>query len=115
MKEMNMTPLLLDEAGLQAFIDSSPIAAVYFSAPDCAVCTVLQPKLLAMLAAEYPKVACAEVDCARSRVLAAAYSVFTIPTLIVFTQSRESFRMARSFGLVALAAQLERPYSVLYG
>ncbi len=110
-----MTPLLLDEAGLHAFVDSSPISAVYFSAPDCAVCTVLQPKLLAMLAAEYPRIACAEVDCARSRALAAAYGVFTIPVLIVFTQGRESFRLSRAFGLAALAAQLARPYSLLYG
>ncbi len=113
-----MTPLpkdLFDNDALEGFIQSSPICIVYFSAPGCGVCEVLKPKLMRMLAAEFPLIARAQVDCAEARALAAAQSVFSIPSVIVFTQGRESLRMTRSFGLADLADQLRRPYSVLYG
>lgn len=106
---------LSDSAELDDFVQSSPICIVYFSAPGCGVCEVLKPKLMHMLEAEFPLIARAEVDCAESRALAAAQSVFSIPSVIVFTQGRESLRMSRSFGLAELAEQLTRPYSVLYG
>lgn len=102
-------------ADLEDFVKSSPICIVYFSAPGCGVCEVLRPKLMQMLETEFPLIARAQVDCAESRTLAAAQSVFSIPGVIVFTQGRESLRMMRSFGLADLAEQLTRPYSVLYG
>lgn len=106
---------LTDVAQLKAFVQSSPITLVYFGAPDCAVCTVLKPKLFEMLAARFPQVAGAEVDCAQARPLAAEYGVFAIPSVVAFIEGGESFRLARAFGLAELAAQLERPYTLLYG
>lgn len=110
-----MSELLSDALTLKRFLAVHPICALYFSAPDCAVCGVLKPKLIAMLTQEFPKIGVGEVDCALSPSLAAAYSVFTVPSLIIFTEGRESLRKSRSFGLTALAAELERPYSLLYG
>jgi thiol-disulfide isomerase/thioredoxin len=109
-----MPQLLSDTVALVGFIHAHPMCAVYFSAPGCAVCKALKPKLIYMLAERFPEIALGEVDCALSPATAAEYSVFTIPTLTVFTLGKESLRKSRSFGLAGLASELERPYSLVF-
>ena len=103
-----------DTAALEGFVEAHPMCALYFTTPDCAVCKVLKPKLIDMLGEEFPKIAFAEVDCSLSPALAAGNSVFTVPTLVVFTLGKESLRKSRSFGLGALASELERPYFLVF-
>lgn len=110
-----MSERLTDKVALEGFLQAHAMCALYFTTPDCAVCKVLKPKLIDMLAQEFPEMAFAEVDCALSPALAAGHSVFAVPTLIVFTLGKESQRKSRSFGLGALASELERPYSLLFG
>lgn len=106
---------LFDADGLSRFLQKNPLCAVYFSGPDCAVCTVMQPKLFELLQRRFPKLALAEVDCAASTELAAQQMVFTIPTLIVYLDGREGIRKVRSFGLGELADELARPYGIFTG
>ena len=110
-----MPELLSNAAALGQFVHSHPICVLYFSTPDCGVCAALKPKLGAMLKQEFPKIAFAEVDCALSPALAAGCRVFSVPTLILFTQGKESLRKSGFFGLAVLAGELERPYSLAYG
>jgi len=97
------------------FIAQHPMAAVYFSGPDCGVCTTLKPKLLRLFTERFPKLAVAEVDCGVQRELAAQQGVFTIPTLIVYLESREGLRKTRSLSPGQVEAELERPYSICFG
>ena len=110
-----MPQRLSDAVGLEDFVHSHPMCALYFTAPGCTVCKALKPKLIDMLAEDFSEIRFGEVDCALSPALAAGYSVFTVPTLIVFTLGKESLRRSRSFGLGALASELARPYSLVYG
>ena len=95
-----------------AWLSDHPLCAVYFSAPDCAVCEVLKPKLFELLQQRFPKLALGEVDCSVSAELAAQQMVFTIPTLIVYFEGREGIRQVRSFSLGELAGELARPYGI---
>jgi len=106
--------LLTDAAAVDAFLRTGDMCAVYFTGADCGVCKALKPKLVEMLAERFPQLVFGEVDCAETPDLAAMHSVFTVPTLIVFTRGKESLRRSRSFGIGELAAQLERPYSLLF-
>jgi len=106
---------IIDAGQLDAFIANSPLAAVYFSGPDCAVCEALKPKLMALLAERFPALAVATVDCGRHGALAAQQRVFSIPTLVLFMDGREAGRYVRAFSPAAVAADLERPYSILHG
>lgn len=110
-----MSELLFSADAVDGFLASHPICALYFSAPNCAVCDVLKPKLIAMLTRRFPRIGIGEVDCSQLPSLAAGYSVFTVPSLVVFTEGKESLRKMRSFGIAALASELERPYSLFYG
>jgi thioredoxin-like negative regulator of GroEL len=108
-----MTEQLNSLEAFERFINASPIAAVYFSGPDCNVCEVLKPKVMDMFVQRFPAIALAEVDCGIQTALAAQQSVFAVPTLIVYIEGRESIRKARSFSPAAVAAELARPYSIL--
>lgn len=103
-----------DNAELSRFVHEHPICVLYLTTPNCGVCKVLKPKLMGMLTERFPGVGFAQVDCTAAPVLAADMGVFTVPTLILFTDGRESLRKARSFGVEELAASLKRPYRMLY-
>ena len=106
--------LLNDQQALDAFTGAHPIGVLYFTGPDCAVCKALKPRLREMLARDFPEAGFAEVDCAASPALSADLGVFTLPTVILFIDGRESLRRSRAFGLGELAEALQRPYSLLY-
>lgn len=108
-------PIILENPPQFAeFVRQNPVAAVYFSGPDCAVCQVLKPRIVALLQQEYPRVAVALVDSAAAPELAAQQSVFAVPTLMVYFDGQEMLRLARNFSPAQLAEALERPYALFF-
>lgn len=115
MTEQPTTPKpLTSDATFEEFIREHPLAAVYFSGPDCGVCTTLKPKLLRLVAERFPALAVAEVDCGLYRAVAAQRGVFIVPTLIVYLEGREGFRKVRSFSPGQVEAALARSYSLFF-
>ena len=105
---------ILNETQFGGFIRDHSAAALWFSAPDCSVCRVLLPKVAEMLEQEFPRLVLARVDCAASPALAAARGVFTIPTLLLFFDGRETQRLTRNFSLGQIRESLVRPYRLLF-
>lgn len=110
-----MPTTLETTAQFTAFLQQNPAAAVYFSGPDCGVCQVLKPRIMALLQRDYPRIAVALVDCAAAVELAAQRSVFAVPTLMVYFDGQEMVRLARNFSPAQLAEALERPYALFFG
>jgi len=109
-----MTHPILTVNDFAGFIGQNALCVVYFSGPGCAVCEQLRPKLFGLLNSEFPQVPIAQVDCADQKVLAAEQRVFSIPTLVIFAEGRESQRFVRSFSPTEVARQLLRPYQLCY-
>ena len=99
---------------LEALLTSSPITAVYFSGNRCGVCHALRPKIEEMIAKEFPQIPLLEIATEQQPEIAAQYSVFTLPVLIVYIDGREGPRFARSFGLAEVREALERPYNLIF-
>jgi len=99
---------------LRGLIGSVPAVLAYFSTPDCNVCRALKPKVEQLLAKTFPEMQSIHVDCAACPEVAAAFSVFSVPTLVVFFEGREWLRKGRSVSLAELRAGLERPYGMLF-
>ncbi|HEY0720120.1 MAG TPA: thioredoxin family protein [Gammaproteobacteria bacterium] len=112
---MMMNRLITRETDLRTLLQEHPAVLIHFSAPDCGVCHSLKPRIAALVAAQFPRLVLAEVDCAASPELAAQQRVFTIPVLLLFLEGRESLRLARNFHLAELRDQLARPYTLLFG
>ena len=98
---------------LEHYLAAHRGALVYFTAPDCAVCGALEPRVQAMAGELFPALALARVDCAQAPELAAQTGVFTIPTVIVYFEGQEAIRKARNFSLIELRDAIDRPYRIL--
>ena len=107
-------PLVDSLPELEQRIQRAAALAVWFSGPDCRVCSDLKPKLASLLDSRFPLMETALVDCARTADVAARYQVFSVPTLLVFFDRRESLRKVRNMSLRSLESELQRPYHLLF-
>ena len=99
---------------MQDFVSGHPAAAVYFAGDGCNVCSVLFPKVAALLAQEFPRLGLARVECGRHPAIPAQHGVFSVPTLIVFFDGHEALRYARNISIGELRQALQRPYRLLF-
>lgn len=92
---------------IEALINTNEILLLYFSSKSCGVCKVIKPKLDEMLKA-YPKLKSLQIDVEGNIKLAAAYSVFTLPAVIVFVNGKETIREARYINLEEIENKIDR-------
>jgi thioredoxin 1 len=97
-----------------SFISSNKAAAIYFSTPDCNVCKVLKPKLIELLAVEFPLIQFAYVNCEEAKELAAQQNIFSVPTILFLFEEKEFIRKARFMNLDKLENELSRIYSMIF-
>lgn len=97
------------------FLSDNPATLVYFAGEGCGVCAALRPKVAALLVQTFPRLAFGVIDCEHAPELAAAESVFAVPTVVAYFEGKEFLRMSRSFSMAELRAELERPYALFFG
>lgn len=86
---------------------------VYFSAPTCNVCHALKPKLLEAIDTNFKEFEIVSVDTSVSQDIAAHFSVFTIPTVLVFLDGREFLRKSRHMSVDEVIREIKRPYEIM--
>lgn len=85
------------------------MAMVYVSRPDCGVCTALKPRVAAAVKA-YPKIELRSVDLEAIPAAAGAFSVFTVPAILVYVDGKEAIREARHVSVDDLFSRVDRLY-----
>lgn len=96
------------------FINENDAVLGYFSHEKCNVCKTLKPKLVNHFKAHFPKFELAYSDVEINPELAAHYSVFTVPVIVIFFEGKEFIRKARSFGIGELSELINRPYELMF-
>jgi thioredoxin-like negative regulator of GroEL len=86
----------------------------YFSNESCQVCKVLKPKIGNFLLTQYPKIRPLYIDISQHPELAATHSIFAVPTVLVFFEGKEFYRISRNIGIEELKRMIDRPYSLLF-
>lgn len=99
---------------VQETIQQKPAVALYFSAPSCNVCHALKPKLFAALQENFKELEILSVDVSEDQAVAAHFSVFAIPTLLVFLDGREFLRKSRHMSVGEVVAEIARPYEIMF-
>ncbi|MCB1874438.1 MAG: thioredoxin family protein [Chromatiales bacterium] len=86
----------------------------YFSTQSCNVCKSLKPKIGELIERQFPQMSTVYVDCELSPAIAGQYQVFAVPTILGFFDGREWLRKGRAVSMAELAAELKRPYDLLF-
>ncbi|HHT69114.1 MAG TPA: thioredoxin family protein [Firmicutes bacterium] len=89
------------------------MALLYFGSQTCGVCRDMLPKVEKLLA-DYPNIKGAYVEADSVPELAAAFSVFTLPALLVYAEGKEVIREARHISLVDVTERVDRYYGLLF-
>lgn len=87
---------------------------VYFSHEQCSVCKVLKPKVQSLLSENFPKMPMFYSDTMEQGEVAAQNRIFSVPTVLVFFDGKETFRFSRNIGLDELKRAIARPYSMIF-
>ena len=79
-------------------IRTAPAMLAYFSTPQCTVCTVLRPKVEALLT-DYPEVEFLFIDVTAHPEVSGQHLVFAAPTIALFMDGREMRRYSRNLAM----------------
>lgn len=96
-------------------LQNNDAVLLYFSSPGCNVCHVLKPKLIDAVTEVFPLFVIESIDIAETPEVASHFSVFTIPTVLVFFQGREFLRKSRHMSVGEVVNAIERPYTLMAG
>ncbi|WP_157797105.1 MULTISPECIES: thioredoxin family protein [Clostridium] len=98
---------------IEGLINDNEILLLYFSSKSCGVCKVIKPELDKVLKL-YPNIKTVQIDVEGNIKLAASYSVFTLPAVIVFVNGKETIREARYINVEEIKNRLDRYYKIIY-
>ena len=83
---------------------------IYFSGEHCSVCHDLKPKVEKELSTHFPQIKLFEVNATLHKQIASHFTVFSIPTMLLFFDGREFQRVGRNISLHAFMEDIRRPY-----
>ncbi|MHB1107179.1 MAG: thioredoxin family protein [Lutibacter sp.] len=99
---------------LENILQDTIAVLLYFSTDSCNVGEALEPKVYDLLKTDFPKIDFYKIDMNFSPEIAAKYSAFVEPTILVFFESKETIRKSRNIGIHELQSAILRPYKLIF-
>jgi len=99
---------------IQSKIRNNNATMLYFSGEDCGVCHALMPKIKESFSSNFPKIEQIYISASQYPQIAASFSVFTIPTIIVFFDGKEFIKKSRHISVSGLNEEIQRPYGLFF-
>jgi len=97
---------------IETFIKENDMTLIYFSTKDCSVCHALLPKVKNMLL-KYHNIKSGRVEMTEVLEATGKYSVFTIPTILVFIHGKETIRKSRHLSIYEIEDTIKRYYEMI--
>lgn len=97
---------------IKKIIEENLAVMLYFSAPTCNVCHALKPKLLDAIESNF-KFKIVSVDTSIEQEIAANFSVFAIPSVLIFLGGKEFLRKSRHMSVDEVIREIKRPYEIM--
>src|SRR6056297_2953843 len=99
---------------LKEIIKNNPAVMVYFTTPGCNVCKALKPKIKQLLSDHFSKVEFIEINAEEHTELSADFSVFAVPTILIYFNGTEHYRKSRYISIQEISTLISRPYHLLF-
>jgi thioredoxin-like negative regulator of GroEL len=99
-------------ADIMRRINTGEPVLIYFSGQNCSVCHDLKPKIFDAIQKHYPKIELFEVQTHAYKEIASHFTVFSVPTILLFLDKKECVRVGRNISVSAFIQQIQRPYSL---
>lgn len=87
---------------------------VYFSHDTCQVCHALLPKIKSLINTEFPHIEFAYCHTEKTAEVAAQNRIFAVPSILIFIDSKESYRFSRNISVQELSRTISRPYEMMF-
>ncbi len=97
----------------QQILDNKAVL-VYFSLPNCSVCEVLKPKIETTFTHAFPNLKQIFMQKNTSKEITSNYGIFSFPTILVFFEGREFFRVGRNLSMIEFQNSIQRVYQLLF-
>ena len=98
---------------IQNSIDTGEPVLVYFSGENCSVCKVLKPKIEEEVSKNFPKFQLYEVKTDLDKEITSHFTVFSIPTTLIFFDKKEFNRYGRNMSVALFIEELKSPYNLM--
>ena len=98
----------------QEYTKKHQAVCFYLSTPECNVCKVLKPKVIEMIENDFPQISFYYVDLNEAKEISGQLSVFSVPTILVYFEGRETIRVSRNVHLEELREQINRYYQMIF-
>ena len=104
----------MNKQSLQQELQNNEAVMVYFSGDDCGVCQALKPKIEALFNKRFPKIKQVFINTQEFRDTAAQYNVLSVPTLLVYFDSKEFLRESRLISIPDIEVKISRTYELFF-
>ena len=104
--------LLTDLDNIDELISQKEICVVQFGSNSCSPCESIKQKLNIALSNK-DEINYIYVDIEKFNELAATYSIFSVPTILVFVQSKLTIRESGYFSLESILKRIDRYLELL--
>lgn len=95
-------------------VESKKAVCFYLSTPECNVCKILKPKIIEMIENNFPEINFCYVDLNEAKEISGQLSVFSVPTIIIYFEGKETIRVSRNVHLEEFREQIERYYKMIF-
>ena len=99
---------------IEEFIKSNDAVLLYFSGENCAVCKALIPKIESSFKLHFPKIKQKLISASDYPAIAAHFSIFTIPSILIYFEGKETRRESRHISVEELIKSTQRPYELFF-
>ncbi|AXX91527.1 thiol reductase thioredoxin [Malaciobacter molluscorum LMG 25693] len=87
---------------------------IYFSSENCSVCKVLKPKIENEIKNNFLKIELFEVKADLYKQIASHFTIFSIPSILVFFDKKEFNRQGRNISVPMFIKDIKRVYELFY-
>lgn len=98
---------------IKKIIEENLAVMLYFSAPTCNVCHALKPKLVDAVLNNFKEFEIVSIDTSIDQEIAANFSIFAIPSVLVFLGGKEFLRKSRHMSVDEVIREIKRPYEIM--